>query len=209
MFVVFVYQDVQIDFVQFVESIMKRNKSLLRIFFSLVVVFFSMWCMTDVVKIVDRSKDSTISTMKKFSRTLMENFERIRAFLFKKKDVGEIFHEITLASDLVKRGNLNRAEEVLSKVVRQFEGDCHLKDLINLRIARIQIALNKVEESMNTLRMIKGESLRCITEELNGDALMKKKSFKKARLSYEESLKFCKIASLKMKIENKISTLFE
>ncbi|ADD79882.1 YfgM family protein [Candidatus Riesia pediculicola] len=191
---------------------MKNNgkHSYLFYFFSVIFVLCSIVYIIDLIKTTNELSDMKDEQPKEFFSSIFKKVKDIRFSLFKKEEEFEkILNDISLTSFLVKKGELNRAENILLKISNKIHKNDPLKNLINLRLARVQLALNKVEESIHTLHLIEDYSLSCVIKEMEGDALIKKKKFKEAILCYEKALRFCKNELLKMKIENKMSTYFE
>lgn len=63
-----------------------------------------------------------------------------------------------------------------------------LGELAALRLARLQLALNKPEEALATVGATKNDGYKALAAEIRGDALFAQKKFKEAQAAYDESL---------------------
>jgi len=63
-----------------------------------------------------------------------------------------------------------------------------LRDLVAVRLARLQLALAKPDDAIATLANVKGKGYQALAAEVRGDAHLAKKNTKDALAAYDESL---------------------
>ena len=84
----------------------------------------------------------------------------------------------------------NQLDKALASLewARSHAGDGPLKPLIELRIAKVQLASNKASEALATLDALKGKGYEALRQELRGDALVKLGRADDARKAYQAAL---------------------
>lgn len=89
---------------------------------------------------------------------------------------------------LTQEGKLEDAAKALS-FAREHAADLpQLGQLAALRLARLQLALNKPEDALATIASVDNEGYKALAAEIRGDALFTQKKFKEAQAAYDESL---------------------
>jgi predicted negative regulator of RcsB-dependent stress response len=93
-----------------------------------------------------------------------------------------------LARDAVVNKNYPEAEKQLHWVL-DHSNVASLRQIARIRLARVFIAENKPEESLQLLTKIEDKNFNGLTEEVKGDAYLSMKNTAKARESYQEALR--------------------
>ncbi|WP_225639483.1 YfgM family protein [Candidatus Profftia sp. (ex Adelges kitamiensis)] len=87
----------------------------------------------------------------------------------------------------INQQNFYKAEQQLYWA-KMHTKDKNLKSLINLRLARVQIQSNKLNNALKTLDLITSTGWVSIAEDLRGDILVKQGDIKSARKVYHKAL---------------------
>ncbi|MGP1930943.1 MAG: YfgM family protein, partial [Arsenophonus sp. ET-DL12-MAG3] len=64
----------------------------------------------------------------------------------------------------------------------------NFKNLINIRLARVQLALNKIDKAFVSLIQVHDKELSAIIENIRGDAFLKKGDISSARSAYSKGI---------------------
>lgn len=91
------------------------------------------------------------------------------------------------AGRLVAEGKLEDAAKSLDWA-RTNAPMAELAELAAVRLARLQLSLDKPEDALKTVEGIKGKGFQAVAAEIRGDALFAQKKFKEAAAAYDESL---------------------
>ncbi|MGP1932291.1 MAG: YfgM family protein, partial [Arsenophonus sp. ET-DL12-MAG3] len=113
---------------------------------------------------------------------------------------------IKLAKILVEKNDIIYAENILLRALAVTKSD-NLKDLINIRLARLQLALNKIDQVLISLSQINNQGLDMIIEDIRGDLLLKKGDINGARLAYSNGIKSSGDKMMKTILKLKINSL--
>ncbi|MGP1956666.1 MAG: YfgM family protein [Arsenophonus sp. NC-PE1-MAG3] len=118
-----------------------------------------------------------------------------------------VLTNIELAKIAVEKNDIIGAEKELLNALAKAKLD-NLKDLINIRLARIQLALNKTDQAMITLTQIHNKGWNMIVEDIRGNVLLKKGDIAGARAAYSKGIESSRSeimkAILKMKINSSL-----
>ncbi|TKB51559.1 tetratricopeptide repeat protein [Ferrimonas sediminicola] len=108
---------------------------------------------------------------------------------------------LMLAKAAADAGDLTQAEQRLSDVAASIDAD--LKPLVDLRLARIQLALGKSDQALATLNLITPDSFAAQRDELKGDLLKQKGDLQGAREAYQAALNAgSRSPALQMKLDD-------
>ncbi|MBY5992831.1 YfgM family protein [Ferrimonas balearica] len=94
--------------------------------------------------------------------------------------------QLLLARAAVEAGDLAKAETLLSDALPAL--DSATKPMVQLRLARVQLAQEKLDAAEGTLAQVQSEAFAAQREELKGDILVKKGDTEGARAAYEAAL---------------------
>ncbi|MCW7547466.1 YfgM family protein [Photorhabdus sp. APURE] len=92
-----------------------------------------------------------------------------------------------LAQLAVEKNELTKADQFLSAAAGQAKNE-DLQALVNIRLARVQLAEDKADAALKTLEQVKGSGWVAVAEDIRGDALLKKGDITGARAAYTKGL---------------------
>lgn len=98
-----------------------------------------------------------------------------------------VFAKLMLAKVDAEAGNLDQAEQDLRWVLQK-NSQPEIEHIARLRLVRVLIAANKLEQAMETLNIGKPGDFLASYEELRGDIYAKQGKPEEARKAYEKSL---------------------
>jgi predicted negative regulator of RcsB-dependent stress response len=111
------------------------------------------------------------------------------------------------ASQAVKDGKFDAAQASLEQALAATE-DSALKDLIQIRLARIDLQLGRNEEGLSRLGAVKSTQYVAVVEELRGDLLLRLGRQDDARQAYADALAAMDAgAQLRFLVEMKLTDL--
>ena len=117
-----------------------------------------------------------------------EQAARLQAFA---KDANNNYGAIAgldLAMKAVDSNDLPAAENALSQALTKTDNE-DLKDLINARLARVQLGQKKPDAALATVAAIKGKGWAAYAQDIRGDALLQKGDVKGAQEAYTGTIK--------------------
>ncbi|WP_063656878.1 YfgM family protein [Candidatus Arsenophonus triatominarum] len=117
-----------------------------------------------------------------------------------------VLTNIELAKIAVEKSDIAGAEKALLKALAVAKLD-DLKDLINVRLARVQLALNKTDQALITLTQVQDKGWSTIVEDIRGDVLLKKGDVAGARAAYSEGIESSGAEMMKTILKIKINSL--
>ncbi|MBY6186168.1 tetratricopeptide repeat protein [Marinobacter hydrocarbonoclasticus] len=94
--------------------------------------------------------------------------------------------QLLLARAAVEAGDLAKAETLLTDVLPAL--DAETAPLATLRLARVQLAQDKLDAAQATLSNVTNDAFAAQREELKGDILVKKGELDAARAAYQSAL---------------------
>ncbi|MFP3013429.1 MAG: YfgM family protein [Arsenophonus sp. NC-QC1-MAG3] len=94
---------------------------------------------------------------------------------------------IELAKIAVEKSDIIGAEKALLNALDKAKLD-DLKDLINIRLARVQLDLNKTDQALITLTQVHNKGWSMIVEDIRGNVLLKKGDIAGARAAYSKGI---------------------
>ncbi len=116
-----------------------------------------------------------------------------------------VFAALQLARHFVEQGDFAKAEQHLVMAQSQAK-DENLQAIVNLRLARVQLQENKLDEALKTLDGVKGEGWMAMMQDVRGDVLLAKGDSKGAREAYSKGIESnasqALAAVLRMKLNN-------
>ncbi|MFP3014518.1 MAG: YfgM family protein [Arsenophonus sp.] len=127
-------------------------------------------------------------------------------FANKINNIYGVFTNIELTKIAVENNNIINAEKTLLKALEIAKLD-DLKDLINLRLARVQLALNKTDKVLISLTNVKNKGWNTIIEDIRGDLLLKKGDIAGARSAYYKGIESRGSEIMKTILKIKINSL--
>ncbi|MGP1931248.1 MAG: YfgM family protein [Arsenophonus sp. ET-YP4-MAG3] len=127
-------------------------------------------------------------------------------FINETNNIYGVLLSIELAKFLVEQNDIVYAEKILLKALLITKSN-DLKDLINIRLARLQLALNKIDQVLISLNKINNQGWSMIIEDIRGDLLLKKGDINGARLAYFNGIKSSGDEMMKRILKLKINSL--
>lgn len=124
-------------------------------------------------------------------------------FVSANPDTGySLLTSLQLAKEAVERKDLPEAAKQLGFVADNSKVDS-LKNIANLRLARVQIELQELESALATLDKVTDEAFTAQVQEFKGDIFVNQQLFDKARAAYSAAIeKNTNNRLIKMKLDN-------
>lgn len=102
-------------------------------------------------------------------------------------DVYSAMMGLELAQIAVDKGDLANAQTALSNALAKAK-TVDMQDLINLRLARVQLAQGNADGAIASVANIKGKSWQATAQDVRGDALLQKGDKAGAKAAYAQGL---------------------
>ncbi|MGP1958452.1 MAG: YfgM family protein [Arsenophonus sp. NC-CH8-MAG3] len=118
-----------------------------------------------------------------------------------------VLTNIELAKIAVEKSDIIGAEKALLNALAKAKID-DLKDLINIRLARVQLALNKTDQALITLTQVHNKGWSMIAEDIRGNALLKKGDIAAAHAAYSKGIESSGSEIMKEILKMKINSSF-
>ncbi|MGP1960102.1 MAG: YfgM family protein [Arsenophonus sp. NC-TX2-MAG3] len=110
-----------------------------------------------------------------------------KQFANKTNNIYGVLTNIQLAKIAVEKSDIIGAEKALLNALDKAKLD-NLKDLINIRLARVQLDLNKTDQALITLTQVHDKGWSMIVEDIRGNILLKKGDISGARAAYSKGI---------------------
>ncbi|MBS9438384.1 hypothetical protein EAE91_14875 [Photorhabdus noenieputensis] len=111
-----------------------------------------------------------------------------------------------LAQLAVEKNELTKADQFLSAAAGQTKNE-DLQALVNIRLAKVQLAEDKADAALKTLEQVKGSGWVAVAEDIRGDALLKKGDIAGARAAYTKGLSSDSPQAIKSMLNLKLNNL--
>lgn len=121
-------------------------------------------------------------------------------------NVYSVLTYVELTKIAVKKGDFIGAERLLLKALAIAKLD-DLKYLLNIRLARVRLALNKTDQAITTLNQVQDTKWNTIVETIRGDILLKKGDIIGAHAAYSKGVKSTGTEMMKTILKIKINSL--
>lgn len=135
-----------------------------------------------------------------------DGVELAEKFIEKNANNYGVLAALQLAQHEVDQKNFAKAEQQLAWAQGQTK-DENLKSLIDLRLARVQLQENKLDDALKTLDLIKATGWVAMAQDIRGDVLVKKGDVKGAREAYSKGLASDASQSLQGLLRMKLNNL--
>nr|WP_314265528.1 tetratricopeptide repeat protein [uncultured Moellerella sp.] len=135
-----------------------------------------------------------------------ESITQAEKFAAETNDVYSALINLQLAQVAVENNKLADAEKALVAAIEKAKTD-DLKDLIHLRLARVQLAQNKADAAILSLDLVKGAGWITAAEDVRGDALIQKGDKAGAKAAYSKGLEASGSQSLKSLLAVKLNNV--
>ncbi|MFP3019564.1 MAG: YfgM family protein [Arsenophonus sp.] len=137
------------------------------------------------------------------SKQTLINAER---FANETNNIYGVLTNIELAKILVEKNDIINAEKKLLNAL-SIARLKNLKNLINVRLARVQLALNKTDQVLISLTKVESNRWSTIIENIRGDVLLKKGDIVGARRAYLKGIESNGSETMKTILKFKINSL--
>ncbi|WP_323839500.1 YfgM family protein [Photorhabdus africana] len=117
-----------------------------------------------------------------------------------------VMTHLHLAQLAVEKNELTKADQFLSAATGQVKNE-DLQALVNIRLARVQLAEDKADAALKTLEQVKGSGWVAVAEDIRGDALVKKGDIAGARAAYTKGLSSNSPQAIKSMLNLKLNNL--
>ncbi|OCQ51329.1 hypothetical protein Ppb6_03557 [Photorhabdus australis subsp. thailandensis] len=135
-----------------------------------------------------------------------ENNTAVEKFASETNNSYGVMAYMQLAKLAVEKNELAKAEQFLSTAVGQAKSE-DLQALVNIRLARVQLAEDKADVALKTLEQVKGSGWVAVAEDIRGDALLKKGDIAGARAAYTKGLVANSPQAIKSMLNLKLNNL--
>lgn len=116
-----------------------------------------------------------------------QGIEAAQKFAAETNDVYSAMIGLELAQVAVDKGDLAMAEKSLAGALDKAKTE-DMADLINLRLARVQLALGNADAALASIGNIKAKSWQAAAQDVRGDALLQKGDIAGAKAAYTQGL---------------------
>lgn len=116
-----------------------------------------------------------------------QGIEAAQKFAAETNDVYSAMIGLELAQVAVDKGDLAMAEKSLANALEKAKTE-DMADLINLRLARVQLALGNADAALASIGNIKAKSWQAAAQDVRGDALLLKGDIAGAKAAYTQGL---------------------
>nr|ELR5114404.1 tetratricopeptide repeat protein [Providencia stuartii] len=116
-----------------------------------------------------------------------QGIEAAQKFAAETNDVYSAMIGLELAQVAVDKGDLVMAEKSLANALEKAKTE-DMADLINLRLARVQLALGNADAALASIGNIKAKSWQAAAQDVRGDALLQKGDIAGAKAAYTQGL---------------------
>lgn len=121
-------------------------------------------------------------------------------------NIYSVLTNIELAKIAVEKNDIAGAEKTLLKALAIAKLD-DLKNLLNVRLARVQLALNKPDQALITLTQVQDKGWSTIIEDIRGDVLLKKGDIAGAHVAYLKGIESSGAEMMKTILKIKVNSL--
>lgn len=116
-----------------------------------------------------------------------QGIEAAQKFAAETDDVYSAMIGLEIAQVSVDKGELANAEKALADALTKAKTD-DMQDLINLRLARVQLAQGNADAALSSIANIKAKSWQAAAQYIRGDALLQKGDNAGAKAAYTQGL---------------------
>jgi predicted negative regulator of RcsB-dependent stress response len=130
-------------------------------------------------------------------------FSQAQAYIDQHSDTGyALLMAFKLAQQAIERDDLGEAAKQLTFAADTGD-NIAVQSIANLRLARVQLALDNTEEALVTIDKVLDQAFAAQQQEIKGDIYLAQKFFDKARAAYSAALQANSANTiLKMKLDN-------
>ncbi|SPY78083.1 YfgM family protein [Providencia rustigianii] len=116
-----------------------------------------------------------------------QGIEAAKKFAAETDDVYSAMMGLELAQVSVDKGDLASADKALTDALAKAK-TVDMQDVINLRLARVQLAQGNADAALASIAKIQGKSWKAAAQDVRGDALLHKGDKSGAKAAYTQGL---------------------
>ena len=135
-----------------------------------------------------------------------ENIALAEKFVTETNDIYGALASLELAQIAIDANDLVSGERHLTNAVAKVKNDA-FADMLNLRLARVQLALDKTDAALVSLEQVKGKALNGMKNYIRGDVLAKKGDNTGATTAYRSALTDENAGAIRSLVELKLNNL--
>lgn len=135
-----------------------------------------------------------------------ENIALAEKFVTETNDIYGALASLELAQIAIDANDLVSGERHLTNAVAKVKNDA-FADMLNLRLARVQLALDKTDAALVSLEQVKGKAWNGMKNYIRGDVLAKKGDNAGAAAAYRSALTDEKAGAIRSLVELKLNNL--
>ncbi|UDN34817.1 tetratricopeptide repeat protein [Proteus vulgaris] len=135
-----------------------------------------------------------------------ENIALAEKFVTDTNDIYGALASLELAQIAIDANDLVNGERHLTTAVAKVKNDA-FADMLNLRLARVQLALDKTDAALISLEQVKGKAWNGMKNYIRGDVLAKKGDNAGAATAYRSALTDENAGAIRSLVELKLNNL--
>ncbi|NBM67663.1 tetratricopeptide repeat protein [Proteus sp. G2663] len=135
-----------------------------------------------------------------------ENIALAEKFVTETNDIYGALASLELAQIAIDANDLVSGERHLTNAVAKVKNDA-FADMLNLRLARVQLALDKTDAALVSLEQVKGKAWNGMKNYIRGDVLAKKGDNAGAATAYRSALTDENAGAIRSLVELKLNNL--
>lgn len=135
-----------------------------------------------------------------------ENIALAEKFVTDTNDIYGALASLELAQIAIDANDLVNGERHLTNAVAKVKNDA-FADMLNLRLARVQLALDKTDAALISLEQVKGKAWNGMKNYIRGDVLAKKGDNAGAATAYRSALTDENAGAIRSLVELKLNNL--
>lgn len=135
-----------------------------------------------------------------------ENIALAEKFVTDTNDIYGALASLELAQIAIDANDLVNGERHLTTAVAKVKNDA-FADMLNLRLARVQLALDKTDAALISLEQVKGKAWNGMKNYIRGDVLAKKGDNASAATAYRSALTDENAGAIRSLVELKLNNL--
>lgn len=135
-----------------------------------------------------------------------ENIALAEKFVTETNDIYGALASLELAQIAIDANDLVSGERHLTNAIAKVKNDA-FADMLNLRLARVQLALDKTDAALVSLEQVKGKAWNGMKNYIRGDVLAKKGDNAGATTAYRSALTDENAGAIRSLVELKLNNL--
>lgn len=155
---------------------------------------------------LQESADAFATVSEALAKPTPENIALAEKFVTDTNDIYGALASLELAQIAIDANDLVNGERHLTNAVAKVKNDA-FADMLNLRLARVQLALDKTDVALVSLEQVKGKAWNGMKNYIRGDVLAKKGDNAGATTAYRSALTDENAGAIRSLVELKLNNL--